>query len=53
MNCTNDNEMYSFHTDGAYVLLGDGHVYFLRPTVTPWFIAAMVSQSGGEPISVD
>lgn len=48
VNCTNDNEIYSFHSGGAFVLMGDGSVRFLSTTVQPAVVAAMVSKAGGE-----
>src|SRR5262249_46640573 len=48
MNCTNDNEMYSFHVGGVMVVMGDGHVFFLQRTTSPYAIAGMVSKDGGE-----
>ncbi len=48
VNCTNNNEIYSFHTGGALVLMGDGSVQFLSSAVSPAIVAALVSRSGGE-----
>ena len=30
MNCTNDNELYSFHSGGVNGVFGDGSVHFIR-----------------------
>jgi prepilin-type processing-associated H-X9-DG protein len=48
INCTNDNEIYSFHSSGAMVLMGDGSVRLLNVSTPPVTVAAMVSRSGGE-----
>lgn len=48
MNCNNRDEIYAFHTGGANVVWGDGHVSFLRQTTQPVVLAAMISRSGGE-----
>jgi hypothetical protein len=50
VNCTNDNEIYSFHPGGAEILLGDGSVRLLLQTVAPQPLAALISRSGGEVI---
>src|SRR5262245_5245921 len=34
VNCTSDNEMYSWHPGGTNALFGDGSVHFLKETVT-------------------
>lgn len=52
-NCTNDNEMYSFHTGGVMVAMGDGHVFFLSTRAKPFVVAAMISRAGGEAFSLD
>ncbi|MBX7106063.1 MAG: DUF1559 domain-containing protein [Gemmataceae bacterium] len=48
INCTNENEIYSFHAAGANVVMGDGHVTFLRANIKPAVMAALVSRAGGE-----
>jgi len=53
MNCTNDSELYAFHTGGANVVFADGHVQFLRSTISTATLAALVTRSGGEIPSED
>ncbi len=48
INCTNDNEVYSFHTGGAQTVLADGSVQFISANADFATIAAYVSCSGGE-----
>jgi len=50
INCTNRDEIYSFHSSGANVLRGDGSVTFLRDTIPPGVLAALISSKGGEVI---
>lgn len=50
INCTNDNEVYSFHPGGANILLGDGSVVFMRDSTTPALLAALTSYAGGESV---
>jgi prepilin-type N-terminal cleavage/methylation domain-containing protein len=52
-NCTNDNEIYSFHAGGAMAVAGDGHVFFLKTTAKPYVIAALISRAGGEVFAYD
>jgi prepilin-type N-terminal cleavage/methylation domain-containing protein/prepilin-type processing-associated H-X9-DG protein len=53
MNCTNNGEMYSFHTGGANVLFGDGSVRFLRQNLSVGVMAALITRDGGEVVSGD
>ena len=48
MNCTNDNEMYSFHTGGANAAFADGSVRFLRESIDAKTFAALVTKSAGD-----
>ncbi len=50
INCTNDNEIYAFHTGGANVLMGDGSVQFLKASTSPAVVAALISRDGGETV---
>jgi prepilin-type N-terminal cleavage/methylation domain-containing protein/prepilin-type processing-associated H-X9-DG protein len=52
MNCTNNNEAYSFHPTGSNVLFGDGSVRFVRETITIHAFAALVTCQGGEVVDV-
>lgn len=56
VNCSNfagagATQIYSFHTGGANTLRADGSVAFLRESVAPGVVAALVSAAGGEAIS--
>jgi prepilin-type processing-associated H-X9-DG protein len=51
INCTNDNEIYAFHTSGANVLLGDGSVRFLSQSTSIRIVARLITRSGGEVVS--
>jgi prepilin-type N-terminal cleavage/methylation domain-containing protein len=50
INCTNQTTrgLYSFHTAGANVLLGDGSVRLLTTSIAPGTFAALVTRAGGE-----
>jgi hypothetical protein len=48
VNCTNDREVYSFHTAGATIVLGDGSVRFLRDDTDIRVFARLVTRAGGE-----
>jgi len=48
MNCNNNNEVYSFHSGGALILLGDGHVVFARDTMAPIVMAQLTTANGGD-----
>ena len=54
MNCGANDEMFSFHSGGCNVVFADGHVTFLRESVSPQVLRSLVSRAGGETInSVD
>jgi prepilin-type processing-associated H-X9-DG protein len=51
MNCTNDNEIFSFHTGGANLLFADGSVQYLHQAINIRTMAALITRSGNEPVS--
>ena len=53
INCTNDNEIYAFHSGGAMSLRGDGSVFFLKKNTAPNVLAAAISRAGGETLLLD
>ncbi len=53
INCTSDNEIFSFHTGGVNALMGDGSVRFLQQSITLTQLAALISKQGGEVINFD
>jgi prepilin-type N-terminal cleavage/methylation domain-containing protein/prepilin-type processing-associated H-X9-DG protein len=53
VNCTSNNEIYSFHPGGANALFCDGSVHFLKDTVSVPIVAALVTRAGGEILSAD
>lgn len=53
VNCTNIHEVYSFHPLGANVVFGDGHVGFLKQTISIKVMASLVTRNGQEPITPD
>jgi prepilin-type N-terminal cleavage/methylation domain-containing protein/prepilin-type processing-associated H-X9-DG protein len=53
INCSNDNEIYSFHTGGVNALMADGSVRFLRESMDLKIVAALSTRAGGEAVSGD
>jgi len=53
VNCTNDNEVYSFHTGGANVVFGDGSVRFMPATVGIDLLIALTTRATGEVVQID
>jgi prepilin-type N-terminal cleavage/methylation domain-containing protein len=49
-NCGPNDEPFSFHTGGCLGLYGDGSVRFVRDTIAPTIIRAVVTPNGGEVI---
>ena len=50
VNCSNNGEIYAFHTAGANTLRGDGSVFFLKESIAPGVLAALISYQGGEVV---
>lgn len=50
VNCTNSNEIYSFHRGGAYCLFGDGSVHFLADDIHMRTLAAFITRKAGEVV---
>jgi type II secretory pathway pseudopilin PulG len=48
INCTNNNEAFSFHNTGIYAALLDSSVHFLSDDIEIRVYAAMITRSGGE-----
>jgi prepilin-type N-terminal cleavage/methylation domain-containing protein len=51
VNCSNVNELYSFHPAGVNTVRADASVHFLQQTVSPGVLAALVTRNGQEPVS--
>jgi prepilin-type N-terminal cleavage/methylation domain-containing protein len=52
MNCTNNNEVFSFHPAGAAACLADSSTRFITDDISPTVFAATVTRSGGETLSL-
>jgi prepilin-type N-terminal cleavage/methylation domain-containing protein/prepilin-type processing-associated H-X9-DG protein len=53
VNCTNNNEVYGFHTGGANVLFGDGSVRMLPANTTVNILIPLTTRAIGEVIQID
>lgn len=53
INCSNDNEVYSFHVGGAHVLMADGSVRFITESMPIEQLVALVSRNGHEIAFID
>jgi prepilin-type N-terminal cleavage/methylation domain-containing protein/prepilin-type processing-associated H-X9-DG protein len=53
VNCTSDNELYSFHPGGVNVLFGDGHVQMLRDGASVPLVVGLITRAGGEILPND
>ena len=51
INCTNDFEVYSFHSGGANAVFTDGSVHFLGASIDIHVLARLVTRAGGEVVS--
>ena len=52
-NCGPNDEPFSFHTGGALAAYGDGHVQFLRDSITAQVLRAICTPDGAETLSAD
>jgi len=52
-NCGPNDEPWSFHTGGVAVVWGDGHVSFVRDSITPVQMRALITPRGGEVYSAE
>jgi prepilin-type processing-associated H-X9-DG protein len=50
INCTNERQVYSFHSRGANAVFADGSVHFLSADMTIKVLAALVTRAGGEVV---
>jgi prepilin-type N-terminal cleavage/methylation domain-containing protein/prepilin-type processing-associated H-X9-DG protein len=53
INCTSNNEIYSFHPGGANMLFADGSVHFFKESMDPRVVVYMITRAGGEVVSSD
>lgn len=53
INCSNDDEIYAFHTGGANILRCDGSVAFLSESITFDIVGALITRSNGEIVPGD
>jgi prepilin-type N-terminal cleavage/methylation domain-containing protein/prepilin-type processing-associated H-X9-DG protein len=51
LNCTNNGEVYAFHTGGANAVFADGHVRFLQVGMDIRILARLITRAGGEVVS--
>ena len=49
INCTNNNEIYSFHRTGANCMMGDASIQFLSSNTSIRIVARLLTVQGGEP----
>jgi prepilin-type N-terminal cleavage/methylation domain-containing protein/prepilin-type processing-associated H-X9-DG protein len=52
-NAGNNDELASFHPGGVNCLFGDGSVHFIKDSVNPVTLRALVTPNGGEVVSSD
>ena len=50
INCTNNNEAFSFHPGGCHALFSDGHVRFLSDSIDFGVLRSAVSADQGEVV---
>ena len=53
VNCTNNNEAFSFHPGSINVLFVDGGVRLLAESITLQTYASLITRAGYEPVHYD
>jgi prepilin-type N-terminal cleavage/methylation domain-containing protein len=53
VNCSNQGEIYAFHTGGANIVLGDASVRFLRDGITLATLQKLCARGDGLPVELD
>jgi prepilin-type processing-associated H-X9-DG protein len=53
MNCTNDNEAYSFHTGGCNLLFADCGVRLVSDRISNTVFAAITTRASGDTVTLD
>jgi prepilin-type N-terminal cleavage/methylation domain-containing protein/prepilin-type processing-associated H-X9-DG protein len=53
LNCTNDGEVYAFHTAGANAVFADGSVHFLNVGMDIRILARLITRTGREVVTVN
>jgi prepilin-type N-terminal cleavage/methylation domain-containing protein/prepilin-type processing-associated H-X9-DG protein len=51
LNCSNGNEIYSFHPGGANVIFADGSIRMLKTGMDIRIVARLVTRAAGEPVN--
>lgn len=52
VNCTNQGEIYSFHTGGAQVVLGDASTHFISASIDLRTLQLLCARGDGTPVSI-
>ncbi len=53
VNCTNNNEIYSFHDAGANILMCDGSVRLLKAQTDINIVIHLTTRAMGDPLPPD
>ena len=51
--CSNDSEIFAFHTGGSNMVFGDGSVHFVKGGLSLGQISALLSKAGDEVNAFD
>ena len=52
VNCTNQGEIYAFHTGGAQVVLGDASTHFISASIDLKTLQLLCARGDGTPVSI-